>query len=221
MSNAGADENVRPHDLLAIGGAADLVCDEVIPAWVADALRRVPVVVVRRGRLVAGLVPVGIRGPERHQRFAAHVHLDRVSGRDGPEDLVAAGVLPSPERVAAVPALAAYLRVREAWAGITRPWGPVGSVGFELSTGHPTANASSDLDVILRAPERFPPVEGRALMAPVDRIGTTIDVRVETGSGSFALREFCEQGPAGCLVKSAAGIRLAVDPWSRDPGEQK
>lgn len=221
MSIVGSEETPRPHDLLTIGGEADLTCDEAVPEWVVRALRLVPVVVVRRGQIVADLVPVGIRGSERNRRFAASVRLDRVVGRRSPEDIVADGLLVSSERIAEIPAIAAYVRVLEAWKGIGRAWGPVGSVGFELATGHPAANANSDLDLVLRAPHRFSRLDGRSLLAPVERIGTTIDVRVETGSVSFALREFCEQGPTGCLVKSADGIRLSVDPWSRDPGEEK
>jgi len=62
------------HDLLRID-AAELLSSahsegQAVPPWVPDALRLAPCVVVRRGCAEHGFIPTGIRGRNRHQRWA-------------------------------------------------------------------------------------------------------------------------------------------------------
>ncbi len=138
------------HDLIRLRGPTALAADEPVPSWVEPALRRTPWVVVRRGHVREGLIPVGVRGMARSQRFAAFLAVSEVAERLSPEDLAAPRIVIEPGRMDAVPALAALSRVAPILSRRGYRWGPGGSVGFELATGVPTATPSSDLDLILR-----------------------------------------------------------------------
>jgi phosphoribosyl-dephospho-CoA transferase len=41
-------------------------------------------------------------------------------------------------------------------ANLPLAYGPTGSIGFELASALPMATSASDLDLIIRAPERLP-----------------------------------------------------------------
>ena len=62
---------MRPHDMLRLTSGPELRHEGSVPAWVPESLARVPWVVVRRARPQAGLIPVGVRGRARGERFAA------------------------------------------------------------------------------------------------------------------------------------------------------
>jgi phosphoribosyl-dephospho-CoA transferase len=53
------------HDLIRLREPIALTVDAPVPAWVVPALRRAPWVVVRRGRVHDGMMPVGVRGRTR------------------------------------------------------------------------------------------------------------------------------------------------------------
>ena len=59
------------HDLIRLREPIALTVDAPVPAWVEPVLRRTPWVVVRRGYVLGGMMPVGVRGLARHERFAA------------------------------------------------------------------------------------------------------------------------------------------------------
>jgi phosphoribosyl-dephospho-CoA transferase len=73
------------HDLLQISGDADVVCvgEQRRPFWVTDSLERAPFVVVRRSGSVDGLIPIGVRGSMRNQRFGAYLAGNGISSRIG------------------------------------------------------------------------------------------------------------------------------------------
>ena len=53
------------------------------PFWVTDSLERAPFVVVRRSDSVDGLIPIGVRGSMRNQRFGAYLAGNGISSRIG------------------------------------------------------------------------------------------------------------------------------------------
>ena len=214
------------HDLIRLREPTVLAADGPAPSWVEAALRRIPWVVVRRGRIQAGAIPVGVRGLTRAQRFAAWLAAADVTERRSPEELwdrvanrPARGLAGTPKqtRTEAVPALAALARVAPLLALRGYRWGPGGSVGFELAAGVATATASSDLDVILRQARRLEPDEARALQAALAEAGAParIDVLLETPRGAVSLADLAA-APALVLVRTLDGARLAADPWAMD-----
>ena len=91
-------------------------------------------------------------------------------------------------------------------------WGITGGAGFAMASGLPVLHAGSDLDLLLRIPQRPDPaaleeLAGRLRAAPV-----RVDLQIDTGRGGFAFAEWLRRdGPV--LLKTDLGPRLAADPW--------
>ena len=92
------------------------------------------------------------------------------------------------------------------------PWGPTGSVGFELASGLRTVTARSDLDLLLR-PTRLP-VRATLMRLHVALRGLPAreDCQIETDDGALALDELLS-GASELLVRTPTGPRLISAPW--------
>jgi len=205
------------HDLIRLRAPIKLAGDAPPPAWVEVALGQIPWVVVRRGHIRDGFVPVGVRGATRSHRFPALVAVGGIADRLSPEDLIRALRLIEQKRKDAVPALAALDRVADLLMGRGFRWGPGGSVGFELATGIATATASSDLDLILRQDDTLAPDRAADLLEALAKAAAParIDIMLETPLGGVALANLAARQPQ-VLVRTPFGPRLAVDPWMTD-----
>lgn len=191
----------RPHDLLrlhpAIGGLLPLDA----PAWVRDVLQTTPWVVVRRDEALERLIPVGIRGTNRSQRYPWWVTPEWVRQTVTPEALR----IVEPLARRHLPAMRTLAAVRAALRDMAVDWGPTGSVGYELATGVPTATPESDLDLVVRAP-----TDPALLSAVHHRLrgwDARVDCQVETRSGAIALAELvfdCDE----VLARTPTGPRL-------------
>src|SRR5215470_15310182 len=97
-----------------------------------------------------GMIPVRVRvrGRTSAQRFDSFMRLGDVADRITPEEL--AGRRSGLCRAAQVPALRTLARADPVLTRHGHRWGPIGSIGFELATNVPAANATSDLDLLLR-----------------------------------------------------------------------
>ncbi|MGF6778352.1 malonate decarboxylase holo-ACP synthase [Paraburkholderia sp. GAS334] len=184
------------------------------PAWVRDAFAHAPFAVVRRAQAAAGFVAIGMRGTRRAERYGTWAQAFDVEATIAPEDLVDAAPLSNRRTLPAFIALTALQRDA---ANLKRfVWGPAGSVGFELATHVPTVTASSDLDLLIRAPESLPKEAAVALLAELqwhaEREGIRIDAQLETPAGGIALAELAA-GKAHVIARHAQGPRLVADPW--------
>lgn len=200
----------RPHDLLRVDPAAAAELTRDLPGWAAAALTTAPWVVVRRALPFDNLLPVGIRGANRSERCAAWLPPAAVVECRTPEDLAAACGWRGHPRQTEVPALAVLDTVAAVLAG--SDWGPAGSVGFELATGHRTVHRDSDLDIVLRAPGRIGRGEAGRLLAALATLPVRVDGTAETPLGACSLAEIAAAGPA--VVKTPYGPRLVRDPWA-------
>jgi phosphoribosyl-dephospho-CoA transferase len=207
------------HDLIRLREPTAVTANGQAPSWVEAALRRTPWVVVRRGRIQAGAIPVGVRGLTRSHRFAAWLAVAEIADRRSPEELTGLPEVLKQTRQDAVPALVALARVAPLLALRGYRWGPGGSVGFELATGVATATASSDLDVILRQARRLVPDEARALQAALAEAAAParIDALLETPGGGVSLADLAA-APTRVLVRTPDGACLAADPWAANAG---
>jgi phosphoribosyl-dephospho-CoA transferase len=202
---------MRPHDLLRLASGARLRHDESVPAWVAPSLARTPWVVVRRARTPAGVIPVGVRGHTRAERFAALLALDAVAARVTPEDLAAARGWRHTPRARWVGPLRILDAVDELFASLGVAWGPTGSVGFELATSIAASAPSSDLDVVVRAPESWSLEYAREIADDLARLPTRADVQLDAPAGTVMLTEYARGGRV--LLRTPDGPRLVHDPW--------
>jgi phosphoribosyl-dephospho-CoA transferase len=217
MERLTAGSPAPTHDLIRLREPIALVVNSPVPPWVEPLLRRTPWVVVRRGQVRDRMVPVGVRGLARAQRFAAFVAVAAIADRLSPEDLTDSRYVIEQKRKNAVPALAALTGVAPILARHCPRWGPGGSVGFEIATGVATATASSDLDLILRQDRRLEPNEAIALLRALTEAAAParIDVLLETPMGGVSLADLAAM-PAQVLVRTPYGSSLAVDPWMVD-----
>jgi phosphoribosyl-dephospho-CoA transferase len=205
------------HDLIRLREPIALTVDASVPAWVEPALRRTPWVVVRRGYVLDGMMPVGVRGLARPERFAAVLAVAEIADRLSPEELTDSRYVIERKRKDAAPALAALARVAPILASRGHRWGPGGSVGFEIATGVATATSSSDLDLILRQERRLgldEAIDLRAVLAEA-AAPARVDVLLETPRGGVSLADLAAM-PARVLVRTPDGARLAADPWMAD-----
>ena len=193
---------VNAHDLLWGMAPAHLPADA--PAWAVDAISAGHPVVVRRAIAELGQVAVGVRGRLREQRLAAVMPVAAVQRRVTPEALC--GVI-SPRNL---PALRALDLLRPVLAQET--WGITGSAGFELASGIQALHEQSDLDLILRTPQRLGRGDAEDLLAVLDTAPCAVDLQLQTPFGAVALREWAS-GSRRVLLKTSSGAHLVLDPW--------
>jgi len=202
---------VSPHDLLQLAPGTPDFPDA--PAWVAASLKRAPFVVVRRAVSVSALIAVGIRGEIRSERFGSWLDPGYVAQVLKPETLGSAK--PSMTR-AKLPAFALLQAIAPLCEATGCTWGPTGSTGFELASGCPTVTQTSDLDLLLRAPEPLDRATAKALFDSLSQAaldhGTRIDMQIQTLDGAFSLAEYAHPG-ARVMLRCADGPKLVADPW--------
>jgi phosphoribosyl-dephospho-CoA transferase len=93
------------------------------------------------------------------------------------------------------------------------PWGPGGSIGFELATGCHVASPASDLDVVIDSQTRLTVDAARALLEAAKDLPASADIRVETPVCGFSLVEYADRCPAPILLRVPSGAVLGIDPW--------
>ncbi|WP_393948964.1 malonate decarboxylase holo-ACP synthase [Kluyvera intermedia] len=200
---------LRPHDLIWLNARDAL--EGTTESWVDDVWHTGLPVVVRRDVDEAGRIPVGVRGMKRDQRAAGWVNPDAVTRVCAPESLVDPQALLRSPFISQPPVQVALLLSQQAWPWI---WGITGSTGYALATGIPVIHASSDLDLLIRAPQAL----SREVLEKWQQQLTDglcrADTQVETPYGAFALNEWLRDGRA--LLKTSQGPRLVSDPWSRE-----
>jgi phosphoribosyl-dephospho-CoA transferase len=191
---------------------AKLRYEEPVPDWVPARLARTPWVVVRRARAPSALIPVGVRGSTRAERLAAFLSPTAVTARVTPEGLATVrGWRQTPPTHSADALLRVLDTAEELFASQGLVWGPTGSVGFELATGIATVGPTSDLDMVVRAPEPWPPERARGLADALARLPMRVDVQLDTPSGAVALTEYARGGRV--LLRTPDGPKLVNDPW--------
>jgi len=206
------DERWRAHDLLCL---RSLVAYDGEPAWVRGAFERAPYAVVRRALSAHGIVAIGVRGAGRSQRYGTWTAATEIVDVVAPEALLFSE--PTRER-AALPAFVALaaLRGNPRNALNALVWGPSGSAGFELATRTDAVTPSSDLDLLIRTPERLSRECAADLLNHLQTValetGSRIDAQLETPAGGVALAEWAA-GKARVLARHASGPRLVADPW--------
>jgi phosphoribosyl-dephospho-CoA transferase len=209
-----AAHSVRIHDLLEIDASVFISGNASAPEWVEEVLRKSPFVVVRRGRATDEEIPIGVRGAERNQRWPAFCHPTSVKTILTPPQLLTRTV--PTLRADATPALGALHVLKERWMDLDHPWGPGGSVGFELATGRHVVRPESDLDIVIYAEGKITREEARALYARTMNLPAAADIRVETLACGFSLAEYARGCSASILLRTPDGLELGNDPWSHE-----
>ena len=159
----------------------------------------------------AGQIAVGVRGTTRSERWAGFCGERLIKKVVRPQELLMSHASNSIPRT---PALRVLREISERWAELALPWGPVGSVGFELATGRMVTTEASDLDVVIRASQRITIDYARWLFDRTLGFEAKVDVRVETPVCGFSLEEYVIAGSSEILLRYKDGVRLGRNAWS-------
>jgi len=208
--------SIRPHYLVKIDTAAisfgNSSFNESVPASVRRELEETNFVVVRRGVITESWVPIGSRGPQRFQRWAAWYPRYAIQEIVKPMDLLTRINIVNDRNVS--PARRALQSLMHSWQSLTYPWGPAGSLGFEVATGQQTTTLKSDLDVVIYADHPLSRRDAQRLLASADDLEVTVDIRIETPMCGFSLTEYATSPTKTILLRTVAGPVLAHDPWN-------
>jgi phosphoribosyl-dephospho-CoA transferase len=207
--------SIRPHYLLKIDTAA-ISCDGSsfdvsVPASVRRELEETNFVVVRRGVVTENWVPIGIRGPQRSQRWAAWYPRYAIQEIVKPMDLLTQVDTVNDQDIS--PPRRALRSLMKAWQWLTYPWGPAGSLGFEVATRKQTTTMQSDLDVVIYADEPLSRRDAQRLLTSADDLEVRLDIRIETPTCGFSLTEYATSPNKTVLLRTVAGPILGDDPW--------
>jgi phosphoribosyl-dephospho-CoA transferase len=206
---------MRVHDLLRVGELDDLVHDGPCPRWLNDALTGAPWVVVRRAPAIGDLIPVGIRGSCRAERFAAFLPTSSIVKRIAPEDLASSRGAAATAGRDRLPCLSALSLLETRLRRLDVVWGPVGSVGFNLASGAHVVRTTSDLDVIVRQTDFvLSPGILKGLLAVLEATEVALDILVETDAGGFSLLDYAKGGET-LVVRTENGPRQILHPMNR------
>lgn len=202
----------RPHDLLWV--APDALSPDA-PGWALAALTAGEPCVVRRASREANRLPVGVRGRGRGQRHADWIDPLRIERRETPEALVLEGTVVGTQADVSLPALKILPVVVRIMDATGWPWGVTGAVGFQIASRRKVCHWTSDLDLIVRAPNPLARSTAAQLMGELSGLAARCDVQLETPAGGVALADWAGEA-FQVLVKSDAGAFLATDPWAVD-----
>ncbi|AYE52719.1 malonate decarboxylase holo-ACP synthase [Priestia megaterium] len=190
------------HDLLQLKEEAKLISYTPIPDWVEHSLGKAPFVVVRRAVQRDSLIPVGVRGERRNQRFGAFVSEQAVKQRIRPEDLVSIFQNGHFRNMPATGALKEVAIILKDFA-----WGPTGSVGFEFASGAEVVTTTSDLDILIRLSSYLSVEQAQLIVNQLKECPVSVDVQVETEKGAFSLVEYA-RGEKTLLLRTVYGPSL-------------
>ncbi|MED1796975.1 malonate decarboxylase holo-ACP synthase [Brevibacillus nitrificans] len=202
---------VIAHDIVKLH-PEDIVSLTSIPDWAHHSLRTAPFVVVRRVPIVNELVPIGIRGSERNQRYGAFLPRDKIVQRITPEQLAERKEWRTKQNTSFQNVWGALEVVDAVLGAFKLAWGPTGSVGFELACHVPSIKLMSDLDIVVRVPEVLDRRDASEIYRELCSTSVRVDVQLDTPSGVIALSEFVHSD-GRILVRSEKGPELITNPW--------
>ncbi|MDU0990319.1 MAG: malonate decarboxylase holo-ACP synthase, partial [Enterococcus faecium] len=145
----------------------------------------------------AEILPIGLRGPARNQRWATEISKHAVKQVIHPWDIIEQESYRQ-EKIMDYPVYQQFHAARNILSGCK--WGIGGSLGFELSTGIPAVKETSDFDLLLYADS---PIE-----LPIQAIRShpaffeQFDTQVVTRQGGFSLKEYLREPEKKILLKT-------------------
>ena len=199
------------HDLILLRTESAVISTQGDPACPYLNPNRRPWVVVRRGRISDGLIPVGVRGMQRHERWAGFARLSEVLETRRPDQL---RLLLAEDSRRGLQAFQTLSYLESQLVGLNMSWGPGGSVGYELASGIPAVRDGSDLDLILFAPKKLNITKAQDLWRMISSAPGKVDALIETPFCGFSLEEFVTTSPRKILLRTSDGSILGSNPWN-------
>jgi len=209
-------DTLHVHDLLLLRTESAVISTQGDPACPYLNPNQRPWVVVRRGRISDGLIPVGVRGSQRHERCAGFTRLSEVLETRRPDQL---RLLLAEDSRRGLQAFRTLSYLESHLVGLDMSWGPGGSAGYELASGIPAVHDGSDLDFILFAPKKLEMTEAQDLWRMISSAPGKVDALVETPFCGFSLEEFVTTSSRKILLRTSDGRILGSNPWNLSNGE--
>jgi phosphoribosyl-dephospho-CoA transferase len=204
------------HDLILLRTESAVISTQGDPACPYLYPNQRPWVVVRRGRISDELIPVAVRGLQRHERCAGFTGRSEALETRRPDQL---RLLLAEDSRRTLQAFRILSYLESHLAGLDMSWGPGGSVGYELASGIPAVRSGSDLDFILFAPKKLEITEAQDLWRMISSAPGKVDALVETPFCGFSLEEFVTTSPRKILLRTSDGRILGSNPWNLSNGE--
>lgn len=196
---------IKVHDIVEFESIESLEKTIRFPEWIKSVPASQNFGVVRRMPIMNHIVPIGLRGETREQRFGTFIHASKILQVITPESLVDC-IDEFKERIY----FSAFKRIKEEFAKLQLRWGPTGSVGFELATSITVTTSSSDIDICiyLEQIDKELLTEVNTFLETLDK---RIDVQVEISSiGAFLLKDFLMHENIGFLLRTPFGPQLCT-----------
>jgi phosphoribosyl-dephospho-CoA transferase len=204
------------HDLILLRTESAVISTQGDPACPYLYPNQRPWVVVRRGRISDELIPVAVRGLQRHERCAGFTGRSEALETRRPDQL---RLLLAEDSRRTLQAFRILSYLESHLAGLDMSWGPGGSVGYELASGIPAVRSGSDLDFILFAPKKLEITEAQDLWRMISSAPGKVDALVETPCCGFSLEEFVTTSHRKILLRTNDGRILGSNPWNLSNGE--
>lgn len=196
---------IKVHDIVRFSAINDIENAIDQPAWVKDAPTAKNFGVVRRMPITDKIVPIGLRGNRREQRYGAFIHESKITEVISPVSLV--------ERIEGLGDQIyshALFSIKEKFKKYKLAWGPTGSVGFEIATSIQATIPTSDIDICLYLNE----IDTELLVKLGDfleGLDRRIDVQVELPTiGAFLLNDYLQYNKTGFIVRTKFGPHLCT-----------
>lgn len=180
-----------------------------LPDWLTN--RELFYATVRRAVVASSQVPIGLRGPNRSQRFGLIIGLDDVEQIIKPYDLCT-NLSFRHHEVQAYPAYQKFLDAQNIFAKTAIKWGVGGSLAYELASNEPTIKLTSDFDLLIycQTLNDFP----LTLINTYSAFFNDLDTQVITPKGGFALKEYLRTPNKKILLKTIQGPLLTTEIWN-------
>ncbi|MFZ4199268.1 malonate decarboxylase holo-ACP synthase [Lysinibacillus sp. NPDC056220] len=194
---------INVHDILKFTDIHQLNDHTAIPAWVTRSIESTSYGVVRRAPIMNQLVPIGLRGNARHERFGTSINQQYILDITTPCSLITRLDFFKNNRFYSL-----LKEIRYKFDSYKIKWGPTGSVGFELATGIQVTTTTSDLDLLICLE-----VIDEKLLHEISNLlvssHITIDAQIEIpGLGAFLLNDYVENKERGFIIRTLYGPQL-------------
>lgn len=202
----------QPHDLVWVERNECVMSQNALPDWVnVEWNCTLPLVVRRDIAPQNGLIPVGIRGSERHKRAAVWIESKAIVKCVSPDALMTQVKQHELALDISYPAFAAlaYLisyNPLEQWR-----WGVTGSCGYALASQQNGVTMQSDLDLVMYCPEKPEKAQFEDVFCVLPQLPCRVDIQLESPYGACSLAEWYTKSKV--LLKTNSGPILVSDPW--------
>ncbi len=194
---------IKVHDIIKFPNLDKLKRFSSIPEWVFTLSSASNYGVVRRMPISNKLIPIGLRGEGREQRFGTYIHEDDIVEVITPISLVDY-IDGFNDRIY----YRALKSIRDEFEKLHLLWGLTGSVGFEIATNINVTTIKSDIDISIYVEaidEKLLTQVGEFL----NRLDKKIDVQVEIPTvGAFLLNDYLKNQEIGFIVRTPFGPQL-------------